>query len=160
MNRTVMSGILVSVPKVSIIDLGEKKLFVGYFVIGCFDKQHNPPDFFECISFGNTARLVQGEYKKNAEISISGRLKNFLFKDFNQTNHYTNVILAEQVCGADRAYEVVEKDIDADTREIYEEYSVYLADCYAKLSEKGYLCLSEDDYYELAAANYDISPDI
>ena len=156
-NSTILNGILVSVPKVSIVDLGlgEKKIFVAKFVVGCYDEEHHSSEFFECLACGNTARILQSEYKKNAEITVFGRLKNFIFKDFNQTGHYTNVILAEQIGDGVHEYEMVEKEIDKETRELYEEYSGYLNDCYHKLCENGYLCVDEDDYYDILFSNFD-----
>lgn len=152
MNAIVLYGKLLTLPKISIIQVEKKSILVGKFVVGCIDK-NRLANFFECIAFGNIVRIIKKNFVKGSCITISGSMKNFNFQDINKTSHYTNVILVEQIDSAEKEYVLVRENISLITKELYEECNDCMEKCYQKVCENGFLCINEDDYYDIATSN-------
>lgn len=153
MNSLVLYGKLMTLPKISIIQIDGKSILVGKFVVGCLDENRSA-DYFECIAFGNTVRIIKRSIEKGSCVTVFGSMKNFIFQDVNKTNHYTNVLLAEQIDNGKKEYELVQGDVNLEVEKLYNECSDYLKKCYQQVCENGFLCVSEDDYYDIATSNF------
>lgn len=159
MNYGIFTGNLCTVPSVSIIPIREKEqIFICKFII-CTSEiigDKKQCDFFECVAFENTAKAVFDGFCKGAKINIFGKVKNFTFKDINNTAHFTNIVLAEHIEFGDsrqlatsetakNQQGVINFPVIADLEEMDR---LYEAVC-----EKGFLCIEENDYYYIALNN-------
>lgn len=157
MNYGMFSGNLCTVPSVSIIPIGEKKkIFICKFII-CTNEivdDKRKYDFFECVAFEGTAKAVCDGFFKGAKINVFGKIKNFTFKDINNTAHFTNIVLAEHIEFGDSHLPiesaknqtgVVSFPIIAELEEMDR--------LYGEACENGFLCIDENDYYYIALNN-------
>lgn len=148
MNMIKLKGMILDHIKVSIVKLEGTEVLVGKFVIGYRDEKTNSVECFECIAFDDVARDVRNSFKIKSKITVEGILKNFKFEDANYTRHYTNVICVSSV--AKDISDITETELnDAEV-----DMSVLLH--YKELCENGYLCINEDDYYDIVTSNYTI----
>jgi len=150
------------VPVVSILPLkvdgNVKQLFVCKFVIAVPDgapekKKYN---FFECIAFEHTARKINSSFQKGAKIALMSKLVNHLFKDSNNTFHFTNILLVEHAEFGDTESAINKMNVDvklpdfavfADLEEMEKAFNA--------VCEHGFLCIDENHYYNIASSNMD-----
>lgn len=144
MNKVMISGMVSGLPKVSIIPIESKpNVYVCKFVVGVRTDETTDTvsaDFFECLAFGNTARMICRNLEKGSTVNLTGKIKNHRFQDVNGTWHFTNVILVSQADNLKGS-----RIIASDTAEINAQFE--------SLSASGFLCVDEDDYYNLATEN-------
>ena len=158
MNYGVFTGNMCTVPSVSIIQTEEKEqIFICKFVI-CTNEVvegRRQSDFFECVAFEDTAQAVNDGFFKGAKINIFGKIKNFTFKDANNTAHFTNIVLAEHIEYGDSAAElsdvqknhsgVIKFPVIAELAEMDRLFKI--------VCNNGFLCVDENDYYYIALNN-------
>lgn len=151
MNYSMFTGVLCTIPSVAIIPIGEREeIYICKFVICTCENvegkiQH---DFYECVAFENTAKAVHDGFHKGVKINIFGKVKNFIFKDANNTAHFTNIVLAEHVEMGDYPKEATETGNTAVIAELKEMDRLYKEVC-----DNGFLCIDENDYYYIALNN-------
>lgn len=164
MNYTVTSGRICTVPSVAILPLkvneDVKQLFVCKFTVavpeyGSGKKEYN---FFECIAFEQTARKINSAFSKGAKIILMSKLVNHKFKDANNTSHFTNILLVEHVEFGDTESGI--NRINLDTK--LPDFSVFsdleqMEKAFSTVCEQGFLCINEDDYYNIASSNLDFA---
>lgn len=151
MNYGMFTGVLCTIPSVAIIPIGERdEIFICKFVICTSEyfegKSHC--DFFECVAFEDTAKAVHDGFHKGARINVFGKVKNFIFKDVNNTPHFTNIVLAEHVELGDDISELPETGNVSVIAELKEMDRLYKEVC-----DNGFLCIDENDYYYIALNN-------
>lgn len=117
----------------------EDCLFLCRFVVA--EMEDTEPDLYVCIAFDNIAKIICQEYQTgNKEIRITGKLKNFFFKDMGGANQFTNIILVDSV-----------NNIVLHEQQVLEHEKYY-----DSLRDSGYLAINEDDFYDIASKNYEI----
>ncbi|MDO4966113.1 MAG: single-stranded DNA-binding protein [Lachnospiraceae bacterium] len=153
MNYGMFTGIVYSVPTVTLIPLaGRGQIFACKLVICSEDTdgENVKYDFFECLAFEDTAKSINDSFSKGSRINVMGKVKNFTFKDDNNTPHFTQIILIEHVdSGETIAFDKKDKvgkfPIVADLDEMDE--------LFKEVCEQGFLCVDENDYFNIAANN-------
>ena len=163
MNYTFTNGRMCEVPVVSNLPLkvdgNVRQLFVCKFVIAVPDgtpsdkKKYN---FFECIAFEHTAKKINDAFHKGAKVALMSKLVNHVFKDSNNTFHFTNILLVEHAEFGDTESAINKMNIDvklpdfAVFADLEEMESAFNAVC-----EQGFLCIDENHYYNIASSNMD-----
>lgn len=148
MNYGVFAGRLVTVPNVSLIPLEETEsgnVFVCKFVICTYDSfgmDYTKGEFFECLAFEDAAKSVTDDFRKGDPIVVAGKIRNFAFKDANDTPHFTQVVLVEHVEQADYLHERKRAPVLSDIAEMDRLFS--------EVCSLGFLCIDEKDYVDLA----------
>jgi single-stranded DNA-binding protein len=115
-----------------------------------FENTKRNVDFFECISFGAVASMINGSFVKGCKVILTGKFKNYCFYDCNKTRHFTQVFVISRIENGDTASSFeknvgsksMEKTIEADLKDIY--------DSFDEVVKSGFVCVDEDDYYRLA----------
>lgn len=97
-------------------------------------------DFFECVAFGHAARQLGRPLLKGTKVVVRGQMRNFMFYDANNTAHFTNIVVAEQVEYRDLNNNDLSVMADLKENDII----------FNKICSEGFLCVDEDDYYRLA----------
>jgi len=164
MNRNTYSGRICSVPKISTIQLEGKRIRVCKFVIAVFDGvfeyldktdfSEGKVDFFECVAFEEPAKMIFDNFVKGSKIIVSGKMKNHRFSDVNNAKHYTNILLVEQAELGDT--EAMLSKISA--KKSTTEHTIVsnlkeLDELFLSVCKNGFLCIEEDDYYNIAIMN-------
>ena len=163
MNNMILSGRICTIPKIKLLQLEGKSVSMCVFTISVaemlgenVDSASESPghDFFECVAFENSARLINSNFVKGSKIICRGKMRNHIFADANQTKHFTQVFVIEQVEYGDTE-SVFDKNstkgkpleliIAADMKEVMKLYN--------KVCENGFLCIDEEDYYRVAMSN-------
>lgn len=151
MNYGMFTGVLCTIPSVAIIPIGERdEIFICKFVI-CTNEYVEGKihcDFFECVAFEDTAKAVHDGFRKGVRINAFGKVKNFTFKDANNTPHFTNIVLAEHVELGDNITDPPEAGNISVIAELKEMDRMYKEVC-----DNGFLCIDENDYYYIALNN-------
>ena len=161
MNSVVLSGRVCTIPKIKLLQVADKPVSMCVFTIAVADGvfaadnqallDESNIDYFECVSFGEAAIMINENFVKGSKIICRGRMKNHVFDDVNGTKHFTNVFLAEQAEFGDTnaAFEKgggkkksIELSVASDLKMIF--------DTYKKVCENGFLCIDEEDYYKIA----------
>lgn len=146
MNHVVLKGKVSSIPKISFIPTELTDLYVCKFVIEVqTDQQNQVADYFECISFENIARSLHKNFSKGSNIIIEGEVRNHRFRDSNNTWHFTQVIMVESV---KKTSSSIKRSSETESQEENKMNTLYSIIC-----QNGFLCLDEDDYYNLATEN-------
>lgn len=154
MNYGFFSGVVCGVPSVSILPINGRDIFVCRFVIATEenDSAANKYNFYECVSFEETAKAFNDVFFKNANINVMGKIVNFQFKDNNNSPHVTQIVLAEHIeYGYSKRSDKYGKEklcdfpIVADISEMNR--------LYKEICEHGFLCVNEIDYFNIAAGN-------
>lgn len=164
MNTSIYVGRVCTIPKVAVIQLDGKSVLVCKFVIavpdGIFDYsdksnfKEGEVDFFECVAFGCIGKMISENYAKWSKIVIKGKMKNHRFSDVNNTKHFTNFLLVESAEYGDTEAVLgktsgkrkpIERAIVSELKE--------LGKLYTQICENGYLCIDEDNYYNIAMMN-------
>lgn len=164
MNVTMIAGRLCTVPKIKLLELDKKTVRVCKIAVAVvnelFDSMDEAAlteenvDFFQCIAFGNTAKMISDNFVKGARIVLYGKMRNHRFEDANAAKHFTNVLLIEKtefgdteamVCKISEKRKHMDLSIMSDLKELY--------DLYDKVCMNGFLCIDEDDYYSIATSN-------
>ena len=164
MNISILAGRLCTVPQLSLIQLEGKTVCACKFVIavcdGLFDYSEQQSyedgkvDFFQCVAFENAARMINANFVKGSKIMCTGKIKNHHFEDVNRTKHYTDIFLAQQAEFGDTESVMSkfsgkkkspEMSIISDLRE--------LESIFEKMCKDGFLCIDENDYYNIAMMN-------
>lgn len=159
MNYGVFTGNLCTVPSVSFIPIKEKEqIYICKFII-CTSEFVNDKkqfDFFECVSFEDTARTVCNGFSKGAKINVFGKIKNFTFKDVNHTAHFTNIVLAEHIEFGDSSLPAVSEASKQPQGVIKFPVIAELGEMdrlYEEVCRQGFLCIDEKDYCYIALNN-------
>lgn len=151
MNYGMFTGVLCTIPSVAIIPIGERdEIFICKFVL-CTSENvdgNMQYDFFECVAFEDTAKAVHDGFYKGAKVNVFGKVKNFTFKDANNTAHFTNIVLAEHVELGDNVSGSTETGKVSVIAELKEMDRLYKEVC-----DNGFLCIDENDYYYIALNN-------
>lgn len=158
MNITIMTGRLVSVPQIRIMQIGNEQIGVCYFTIACNDsieesKDNKATDFFECIAFNYCGQQIAERFVKGAKIVCRGTMKNHCFKDINGTKHFTQVFVIDWAEYGDTESSLKKASIGnqaSDFSVVSELRDTYRL--YDKICDEGFLCVDEDAYYSLAAS--------
>ena len=165
MNYIFLTGVVCSVPKVTLVPMtGREPVYTCKLVVASLEinsetgkKDYN---FFECIAFEDTAKKINDCYYKGAKINLFGRVRNFRFKDNNNSPHFTQIVLVEHVdFGESKSSQKNGKEktkdgmiydfpIIADLKE--------MNDLFEKICDAGFLCVDERDYFNIASDNMDI----
>lgn len=167
MNVSIYSGRVCSVPQLKIIRLGDERVCVCKYVIAVFENsfdynaesdkdayEEGKVDFFECIAFRDAAQMINDNFVKGSKISVMGKMKNHRFEDANLTKHFTNIFLVQQAEFGDTLSAMTkmsgkkknpELSIVSDLKE--------LEQLFTKVCESGFLCVDENDYYNIATMN-------
>lgn len=158
MNIVILDGRLFTIPKMSFLQVTDSRsIMVCKFVLSVKEQkmQYEPSDeedrdsctkgdidFFECIAFEETAKLLKCHFCKGEKVIIRGQVKNFIFEDANRTPHFTNIIVVEQVeCGDSGSIDI---SIAADLKKTEANFK--------EICKAGFLCVDEDDYYKIATS--------
>lgn len=163
MNYTITSGRMCMVPVVSILPLkvdGKiEQLFVCKFVIAVPDgastdkKRYN---FFECVAFEQTAKKINDSFPKGAKVVMMGKLVNHMFKDANNTPHFTNILLVEHVEFGDTESAINKMNLDVKLPDFAAFADLeQMENAFNAVCEQGFLCIDENDYYNIASSNMD-----
>lgn len=155
---TILNGRLCTIPKLSIIQIEEEQICVCKFVLGVtdhfvdqtVDQSKDDIDFFECIVFEQAAKMINDNFVRGSKIVVKGKMKNVIFEDNNFTTHCTNVLLVEQAEPGDSRM-----DLDTMSHRKTLDLSIVselkrLEQCYRNIRERGFLCIDEDHYYDIA----------
>jgi len=160
MNISMVSGRLVTIPKINIIQLGNESIALCCFTIAAIDGvfcettkdlENENVDFFECVAFNECAKSIAENFIKGSKIICRGRMKNHNFTDYNGTKHFTQVFVIESIEPGDTESSLkkvtskpkrVDLNVISDIKDIY-----YI---FSNVCENGYLCIDENDYYKLA----------
>jgi len=163
MNLQILNGRLCTEPKMSIFQLWEQDIVICRFVIGITpgtyeqdakDNISNQFDYFQCITFGASARRIKNEFFKGCKVVVVGKAKNYQFEDVNKTAHFTNIVLVDQIeCGdtISAINPTTGRKSFADMltisnfKEMERDFQI--------MCDKGFLCVDEDDYYKIATMN-------
>ena len=163
MNYTMTSGRMCTVPVVSILPLKVKEkvvqIFVCKFVVAVPDgastdkKKYN---FFECIAFEQTAKKINSSFAKGAKVVLMSKLVNHVFKDGNNTPHFTNILLVEHAEFGDTESAINKMNLDVKLPD----FAVFadleqMEKAFNNVCEQGFLCIDENDYYNIASSNMD-----
>lgn len=165
MNKTILAGRICSIPKIRLLQLEGKTISVCNFTLGVADGVFDIPsdedyysqdnvDFFECVAFEGTAKMINENFIKGSKILCTGKMKNHFFSDANFTNHFTQVFVLESAEFGDT--EAVFGKYSGDKKpselsivsDLNRVYSLFKTAC-----NNGYLCIDEDDYYKIAMSN-------
>ena len=157
MNLTILNGRLCTIPKLSIIQIEDERICACKFVIGVTDftdwqdvQNEDDIDFLECIAFDRSAKMINDNFMSGSKIVVRGKLKNVIFEDHNFTTHYTNVLLVELAESGD-----TRADSDSMLHKQTMDLSIIseqkrLEQCYRNIKKRGFLCIDEDHYYDIA----------
>lgn len=164
MNLTITSGRICTVPELTIMSIGDTTVCACKFVLAVCDGLTNyeegrhydvgDVDFFECIAFGEAAKVINGNFVKGSKIVCRGKMKNHRFEDANKTKHVTNVLLVEYAEFGDtesvmeKPYgkkKALEMSVIADLNELNRIFEMVCAN--------DFLCINETDYYNIAISN-------
>lgn len=163
MNYSFLNGRVATVPKVSIVPLeAGVMLYVCKFVTAVPDgivneKQEMRYNFFECIAFEDTAKKISKYFLKSAKIVVFGKLVNHIFKDINNTSHFTNIILVEHVEFGDTESGINRINLEPKLPDFKVIANIDEVDkLYEEVCKQGFLCVDEDDYYNIASSNMDV----
>lgn len=167
MNVSIYTGRVCSVPQLKIIRIGDERVCVCKYVLAVFENpfdynsatdcnsfEEGKVDFFECIAFSDAAQMINDNFVKGSKISVVGKMKNHRFEDANMTKHFTNIFLTQQAEFGDTPSVMAkmagkkknpELSIMSDLRELEQLFN--------KVCESGFLCVDENDYYNIATMN-------
>ncbi|MDD3414213.1 MAG: single-stranded DNA-binding protein [Lachnospiraceae bacterium] len=165
MNNVVMGGRICTIPKIRVLQLGDKPVSVCTFTIAISDAKFETEitkdmytegsiDYVECISFDDAASKINQYFAKGFKIICSGKIKNHYFEDANCTKHFTQVLMVNHAEFGDTEAvfnkysdkkKAPELSIVSDLKEIDL--------LFQKVCSHGYLCIDEDDYFKLAMNN-------
>ena len=166
MNMVILNGRLCTIPKITFITINGENICCCKFVVAVEDSQislsdssdkYCRTDFFECIAFDQTAKMIGDNFVKGSKIVLSGKMKNFIFKDSNNTVHCTDIVLVNTVefgdtssalNGLTSANGKLDTSITSDLRQMDRHFK--------DICDKGFLCIDEDDYYNIANKIYGI----
>ena len=151
MNEVIFSGRMYQIPKASYAQIDDEKILCCRFVVGVkpLSVINSEIDYFSCFATGEAAIKVKSMFKEGCNIFLRGRMRNLVFKDENQTSHYTNVVLVETVEMENSQIEENGKIDIAATTDYKEQEENFL-----KLMEAGYLPIDEEYYYSIAMKNF------
>lgn len=162
MNLTILNGKLITEPKVSIFKMKDnKEIYACKFVIGVADDTveekdaAEKADYFECIAFEQAARKVIN-FSKGSQIIISGKMKNFSFEDINKTAHYTDIVLVEKAEYGDTESILARKGGEKRGELPILSDLKKMEHMFWEICNHGFLCIDEDNYYNIATANVSI----
>lgn len=166
MNYIFLTGVVCSVPSVSLVPItGREPVFTCKLVVASLEV--NPEtgkrgySFFECIAFEKTAQKINDCYSKGTKINIFGRVRNFHFKDSNNSPHFTQIVLVEHVeIGETKSDRKGGKDRTGRDKNIFDFPIIAdlkeMDDLFEKICTAGFLCIDERDYFNIASENMDI----
>lgn len=164
MNNSIVCGRIMTVPKLSLIQLDGRSIYACKIVIAVNDGAYeysdateykeNKVDFFECVAFESAAKMINSHFVKGSKIICMGKFKNHIFEDVNKTKHFTNILLIQQVEYGDTQamlskYTSKKKASDISIVSDLKE----LDDIFDSICKYGFLCVDEDDYYNIAMMN-------
>lgn len=140
MNNVSLNGFVNSVPSITFLPIySDSMVSVCRFVLVAGDA--NNYDFFSCIAFDSVAQKIVSKFNKGTNISIKGKIKNYLFKDIDDAPHFTQIILIEQVIDEDEILDFVDEE--------------KISRLYEDVRKLGFLIVDEMDYFYLASNNID-----
>lgn len=153
MNKSYISGKIVTTPKLNIMPMDGENLIICSFVIsnGSYDtrkeaqSEEKNQDFFECFCLGNVANIIANYYERNSTIFMTGKFKNFVFKSPDAVSHFCNVFFVESI---DSEEDVEKAEEPVVSERINQE--VQIDELYQKVLDNGFSVIEEGDYYRLA----------
>jgi single-stranded DNA-binding protein len=160
MNCFFVSGRVVTEPTSAFI---KNDIFIVKFCISCVadymqmkDQTFEEPNynFFQCVAFGDVAKQIVEYFEKGTKVSVQAVVENFLFKDSNGTPHFTNVLLVNQIEYNDNvaeSFKLAPRKKNMDKVMVSE--LARIDELFKEVCEKGFLCINESDYYNLAISN-------
>lgn len=163
MNMVILNGRLCTIPKITFITINGENICCCKFVVAVEDSQitlsdpSDKSDFFECITFDQTAKMIGDNFVKGTKIVLSGKMKNFIFEDSNNTGHCTDIVLVNTVEFGDTSSALnslmssnskLDTSITSDLKQMDRHFR--------DICDKGFLCIDEDDYYNIANKIYTV----
>lgn len=161
MNYSIFSGRVATVPKVAIVQTkDDEQIFVCTFVISVPEytdlsdgKKYN---FYECIAFNETAQKIHKHFTKTAKVLTFGKMVNHTFKDINNTPHFTNILLIQNIEFGDTESAINRMNLDTKLPDFTVLSDLKEMDAaYKKICENGFLCIDENDYYNIASSYFE-----
>ena len=164
MNCFFVTGRVVTEPTSSFLRDISNEIFMVKFCVSCpadymfLNKKESDEtqryNFFQCVAFGEAAKQIVKYFEKGVKISMQAVVENFPFKDSNGTPHFTHVLLVNQIEYNDNASQSFKlaprkKNMDKVIASELERIDAL----YKDVCEKGFLCLDESDYYNMAISN-------
>lgn len=101
MNKVFANGTILTIPKLSIMKVMEEEgMSLCKFYIESMQDSNGEigtVDRFPVICFGDLAFYIKNNYKVGSKIVLYGFLKNYSYKDINNTKHKTQVLVATEI---------------------------------------------------------------
>lgn len=111
-------------------------------------------NFFQCVAFGDVGKKIVECYVKGIRVSLQALIHNFLFKDSNGTPHFTDVLLVNQIECVDDSNAIfkIASKRKSINKVLVDEISSIEKE-FEEVCELGFLCINENDYYNIAISN-------
>lgn len=157
MNFGMYCGKVVTVPEVKLLPLDtDKQAYICKFVL-CTSRNSIDGikyDFFQCVAFDSAARTISERFSKGIKVTAVGKFVNHVFKDENGTRHLSDVLLVEQMEFGDNVTLPFVRNTDPKDLEQPVSSEIKLMDeMFEEAQNKGFVCLNENDYFDIAASN-------
>lgn len=162
MNKIILNGRLCTIPKISVIPIDGGTISTCKFTVAVcenvleeiIDEEAASGidfDYFECIAFDRAARSISSNFVKGSKIFLTGKAKNFVFQDSNNTLHCTYVVLVDAAESGDAFSTLSQQIVHNKSLDLSIASDLKRADQkFKSMCEKGFLCINEDDYYNIA----------
>lgn len=157
MNLGIFCGKIATVPEVKLLPLDvDKQAYICKFVL-CSARDSFEGikyDFFQCVAFESAAQSICERFNKGIKATVIGKFVNHVFTDENGTRHLSDVLLVEQMEFGDNVTlpfvrNTEQKDLE---KPVSSEIKV-MDDMYEEAQKQGFVCLNENDYFDIAASN-------
>ncbi len=160
MNCFFGSGRIITEPTSAFL---QNNIFIVKFCLSCSadylflrnqDIEESHYNFFQCVAFDDVAKQIVEYYDRGVKVSIQAVLENFPFKDSNGTPHFTNILLVNQIEYNDNAaqsFKLAPRKRNMEKVMVSELAKIDAL--YKEVCEKGFLCINESDYYNMAISN-------
>lgn len=125
-----------------------------YMALKSKEAEETHYNFFQCVAFDDVAKQIVKYFDKGTKVSVQAVVENFPFKDSNGTPHFTNVLLVNQIEYNDNAaqsFKIAPRKKNMDKVMVSELDRI--DSLYKEVCEKGFLCINESDYYNMAISN-------
>lgn len=157
MNLGIFCGKIATVPEVKVLPLDvDKHAYICKFVL-CSSRDSIDGikyDFFQCVAFDSAAQTISERFNKGIKVTAFGKFVNHVFTDENGTRHLSDVLLVEQIEYGDNVTlpfvrNTEQKDLE---KPVSSEIKI-MDDMFEEAQNKGFVCLNENDYFDIAASN-------
>ena len=164
MNCFFVTGNIITVPTSTFIRGESKEIYIVKFCLSVSDsymslnvkgneEQECDYNFFQCVAFGDVGKQIVECYDRGIRVSLQAIVHNFLFKDSNGTPHCTDILLVNQIECTDSSSGFKIATRRKNINKVLVDEISHIEEVFKKICDQGFLCINEDDYYNIAISN-------